>query len=73
MLIEDLQLSSDPVNIGYAYNFIGQIRYERGDYQCALSYFERALNNIEPENIYRATIYLNLGNLYRNKMNITLL
>ncbi len=46
---------------------MGQIWSERGNHQCALSYFERALNTIEPDNIYRATINRHLGNSYRSK------
>ncbi|CAF3074761.1 unnamed protein product [Rotaria sp. Silwood2] len=71
MLIEDLELSADKVNIGYAYNIMGQVCLETGDNQCALSYFEKALKN-QPENRYPVNIYCNLGNLYREKNEYTI-
>ncbi|CAF1366104.1 unnamed protein product, partial [Didymodactylos carnosus] len=36
-------------------------------YQCALSWFEKALQCIQPDNIYRAIIYFHIGTAYSSK------
>jgi len=67
MLIEDLERTDDNINMEYAYDLLGQIWSERGNYECALSYFEKALNNIQSDNVYRATIYRQIGCSHREK------
>ncbi|CAF3971787.1 unnamed protein product, partial [Adineta steineri] len=70
MLIEELQSFSDnDETIGYAYDLMGQICQKRDDYTNALTYFERALNTIQPDNIYRAIIFQNIGKVYQFMVN----
>ncbi|UJR12582.1 hypothetical protein I4U23_016758 [Adineta vaga] len=55
ILIEELNLSNDMINNGYAYCSMGKI------------YDANALNLIEKDNAFCARIYLYIGRLYRNK------
>ncbi|CAF1657153.1 unnamed protein product, partial [Adineta ricciae] len=68
MLIEDHQSPLDPSSLGLIYTFLGQIQFEKCDYQSALSYLKKALDHIDTNNNpYCATIYIHLSYLYREE------
>ncbi|CAF0835033.1 unnamed protein product [Adineta steineri] len=62
ILLEELQKSDDKV---YVYHSMGKIYYEKDDYNCALDWFNKALDFIKEKNIFCATIYLYIAKSYR--------
>ncbi|UJR13025.1 hypothetical protein I4U23_000052 [Adineta vaga] len=54
ILIEELHRSNDMINNGYAYCSMGKIYDANGDYNCALVWFNKALNLIEKDNAFCA-------------------